>query len=110
MVDDQLSDDLICKVLVFHLGGEVVRWRWDPRRCTWVGEENYLNIGLIGGGCSAKSNSISCGVNNKTKGGGPRNNSTTFPNFNITTCRHGIGHLNIIVFTTEQILGGFCAR
>ena len=69
--DGQENDDL----------GKEVRLR-----CTWVGEEYYLNIGLIGGGCSAKSNSISSSMNNQSKGGGPRDNSTTFDSFNVSTC------------------------
>ena len=67
-----------------------------------------LNISLVGGGGSAKSNAISGSVNNKTKGGGPGHNSPAFTNFNIPTCRHGVGHLNTFVLTTEHILGGMC--
>ena len=76
----------------------MIAWRGDQV----TEDKTNLNISLVCRGSRAKSNTISCSMNNKTKGSSPRYNSTTFTNFNITTCRHGVGHLDIIFLTRSN--------
>ena len=76
----------------------MIAWRGDKMK----ENKTNLNISLVCRGSSAKSNTISSSMNNETKGSSPRYNSTTFPDFNITTCRHGIGHLNKIFLTRAR--------